>query len=104
MEGDAGKGCLRQWSLASLLGCPFEAEVDLPVRLPSAQATYVVEGRVRDLQKHRHPLLLTQLWEAGMPPGCFHPPCGGGLVTKLCLTPVTSWTLALQAPLSMGIL
>ena len=74
------------------------------MRLPSARAAYVVGGGVRDLQKHRHPLLLTQLWEAGMPPGCFHPPCGGGLVSKSYLTPVTSWTLALQAPLSMGIL
>ena len=27
---------------------------------------------------------------------------GGGLVTKLCLTLVTSWTVACQAPLSMG--
>ena len=26
----------------------------------------------------------------------------GGLVTKLCLTPVTPWTVAHQAPLSMG--
>ena len=28
---------------------------------------------------------------------------GGGLVTKLCLTLVTLWTAAYQAPLSMGI-
>ena len=27
---------------------------------------------------------------------------GGGLVTKLCLTLVTLWTVACQAPLSMG--
>ena len=27
---------------------------------------------------------------------------GGGLVTKLCLTLVTSWTIACQVPLSMG--
>ena len=27
---------------------------------------------------------------------------GGGLVTKSCLTLVTSWTVAYQAPLSMG--
>ena len=27
---------------------------------------------------------------------------GGGLVTKLCPTLVTPWTIALQAPLSMG--
>ena len=27
---------------------------------------------------------------------------GGGLVTKSCLTPVIPWTLAHQAPLSMG--
>ena len=27
---------------------------------------------------------------------------GGGLVTKSCLTLVTSWTVARQAPLSMG--
>ena len=27
---------------------------------------------------------------------------GDGLVTKLCLTLVTSWTVAHQAPLSMG--
>ena len=27
---------------------------------------------------------------------------GGGLVTKLCLTLVTPWTVACQAPLSMG--
>ena len=27
---------------------------------------------------------------------------GGGLVTKSCLTLVTPWTLARQAPLSMG--
>ena len=26
---------------------------------------------------------------------------GGGLVTKLCLTPVTSWTVARLAPLSI---
>ena len=29
---------------------------------------------------------------------------GGGLVAKSCLTLVTPWTVALQAPLSMGIL
>ena len=29
---------------------------------------------------------------------------GGGLVTKWCLTLVTPWTVACQAPLSMGIL
>ena len=29
---------------------------------------------------------------------------GGGLVAKLCLTLATSWTVACQAPLSMGIL
>ena len=28
--------------------------------------------------------------------------CGGGLVTKLCPTLVTPWTVACQAPLSMG--
>ena len=28
--------------------------------------------------------------------------CGGGLVTKSCLTLVTPWTVAHQAPLSMG--
>ena len=28
---------------------------------------------------------------------------GGSLVTKLCLTLVTSWTVACQAPLSMGL-
>ena len=28
--------------------------------------------------------------------------CGGGLVTKLCLTLVTPWTVARQARLSMG--
>ena len=28
--------------------------------------------------------------------------CGGGLVAKSCLTLVTPWTVALQAPLSMG--
>ena len=28
--------------------------------------------------------------------------CGGGLVTKLCLTLSTPWTAAHQAPLSMG--
>ena len=28
--------------------------------------------------------------------------CGGGLVAKLCLTLVTPWTVACQAPLSMG--
>ena len=27
---------------------------------------------------------------------------GGGLVTKSCSTLVTPWTVALQAPLSMG--
>ena len=27
---------------------------------------------------------------------------GGGLVTKSCLTLVTTWTIVLQAPLSMG--
>ena len=27
---------------------------------------------------------------------------GGGLVTELCPTLVTPWTIALQAPLSMG--
>ena len=27
---------------------------------------------------------------------------GGGLVAKLCLTLVTPWTVARQAPLSMG--
>ena len=27
---------------------------------------------------------------------------GGGIVTKLCPTPATSWTVAHQAPLSMG--
>ena len=27
---------------------------------------------------------------------------GGGLVTKLCLTLATPWTIARQAPLSMG--
>ena len=26
----------------------------------------------------------------------------GGFVTKSCLTPATSWTIANQAPLSMG--
>ena len=30
--------------------------------------------------------------------------CGGGLVAKLCLTLATPWTVACQAPLSMGIL
>ena len=29
---------------------------------------------------------------------------GGGLVTKWCLTLVTPWTVACQAPLSMGLL
>ena len=29
---------------------------------------------------------------------------GGGLVTKSCLTLVTPWTIAHQAPLSMGFL
>ena len=28
--------------------------------------------------------------------------CGGGLVAKLCLTLVTPWTVACQAPLSVG--
>ena len=28
--------------------------------------------------------------------------CGGGLVTKSCLTLVTPWTVAHQAPLSMA--
>ena len=28
--------------------------------------------------------------------------CGGGFVAKLCLTLVTPWTVACQAPLSMG--
>ena len=28
--------------------------------------------------------------------------CGGGLVTKSCLTLVTPWTVASQAPLPMG--
>ena len=28
--------------------------------------------------------------------------CGGGLVTKSCLTLATPWTVASQAPLSMG--
>ena len=32
----------------------------------------------------------------------FHPGGGGGLVTKLCPTPVTPQTVAHQAPLSMG--
>ena len=27
---------------------------------------------------------------------------GGGLITKSCLTPATPWTIACQAPLSMG--
>jgi len=63
MRGKGGSG-----ALASLPGCPFEAEVDLPVRLPSARAAYVVGGRVRDLQQHRHPLLPPKLWEAGVPP------------------------------------
>ena len=30
------------------------------------------------------------------------PHCGGGLVTKSCLTLVTPWTVACQAPLFMG--
>ena len=30
------------------------------------------------------------------------PPCGGGLVAKSCRALVTPWTVALQAPLSMG--
>ena len=29
--------------------------------------------------------------------------CGGGLVAKSCRTLVTPWTVARQAPLSMGI-
>ena len=29
-------------------------------------------------------------------------PCGGDLVTKSCPTLVTPWTVARQAPLSMG--
>ena len=29
--------------------------------------------------------------------------CGGGLVTKSCPALTTPWTVALQAPLSMGI-
>ena len=32
------------------------------------------------------------------------PHSGGGLVTKLCPTLATPWTIACQAPLSMGIL
>ena len=28
--------------------------------------------------------------------------CSGGLVTKLCLTVATPWTVALQAPLPLG--
>ena len=28
--------------------------------------------------------------------------CGGGLVAKSCLTLATPWTIACQAPLSMG--
>ena len=28
--------------------------------------------------------------------------CGGGLVAKLCPTPATPWTVACQAPPSMG--
>ena len=30
--------------------------------------------------------------------------CGGGLVAKLCLTLATPWTVACQAPLSLGFL
>ena len=30
------------------------------------------------------------------------PYCGGGLVTKSCLTLATPWTVACQAPLSVG--
>ena len=33
---------------------------------------------------------------------CFSMPGGGGLVTKSCLTLATPWTVACQAPLSMG--
>ena len=33
-------------------------------------------------------------------PGLHH--SGGGLVAKLCLTLVTPWTVACQAPVSMG--
>ena len=36
------------------------------------------------------------------PPESQQTPCGGGLVTKLCLTLVTPWTLICQAPLPMG--
>ena len=34
--------------------------------------------------------------------GKFYNKCGGGLVTKSCLTLATPWTIAHQAPLSMG--
>ena len=32
-----------------------------------------------------------------------HVVCGGGLVTKSCLTLATPWSVALQAPLSTGL-
>ena len=39
--------------------------------------------------------LRASTWEA-------HIYCGGGLVTKLCLTLVTQWSVACQAPLTIG--
>ena len=48
--------------------------------------------------------LLSKLWEIVKDRGFFHAAVhgGGGLVAKSCLTLATPWTVACQAPLSMG--
>ena len=43
--------------------------------------------------------LFSHLWTEW---NALHVACGGGLVTKSCLTLATPWTVARQAPLSMG--
>ena len=57
---------------------------------------HLTDQRLSHLQSHIHKSTAHQ------PEGVRLLSAGRGLVTKLCLTLVTPWTVARQAPLSMG--
>ena len=54
------------------------------------------------LLAHTLPELFSRFLCPQRPPESQQTPCGGGLVTRSCLTLVTPWTLTCQVPLPMG--
>ena len=66
-----------------------------PQALMSVQFTLLCSKWFIPQVTHSHEIWITM---------SFYSTCGGGLVTKSCLTLATPWTVARQTPLSMGFL